>query len=47
MADSAGVLATIASGIQTRATSPWAAEWASELEAWHLVETLGVAPAAV
>ena len=31
----------------TRAASPWAAEWAGKLEAWHLAETLGVAPAAV
>ena len=47
VADIAGVLATVASGIQTRAASPWAAEWAGKLEAWHLAETLGVAPAAV
>ena len=47
MADNVGVLATVASGILTRATSSWAAEWAGKLEAWHLAEKLGVTPAAI
>ena len=47
MADAAGVLATVASGVMTRAASPWAAGWAGKLEAWRLAETLGIAPAAV
>ena len=46
-ADAAGVLATVASGVVTRAASPWAAEWADKLEAWRLAETLGVAPTVV
>ena len=29
VAYSAGVLASVASGVQTRAASPWAAEWAN------------------
>ena len=47
VADTTRVLATAASGVLTRAASPWAAEWAGKLEAWRLAETLGVAPAAV
>ena len=47
VADAAGVLATVASRVLTRAASPWAAKWAGKLEAWRLAETLGVAPAAV
>ena len=47
VADSTGVLATVASGFLTRAASPWAAEWAGNLEAWRLAETLGIAPAPV
>ena len=47
VADAAGVLATVASRVLTRASSPWAAEWAGKLEAWRLTVTLGVAPAAV
>ena len=47
VADAAGVLATVASGVMTRAASPWAAEWAGKLEAWRLAASLGVAPAAV
>ena len=47
VADITGVLATVALGVQTRAASPWAAEWAGKLEAWRLAETLGVAPAAI
>ena len=47
VADAAGILATVASGVMTRAASPRAAEWAGKLEAWRLAETLGIAPAAV
>ena len=47
VADTAGVLATIASGVLARVGSPWAAEWAGKLEAWCLAVTLGVAPWAV
>ena len=47
LADARGVLATAASGVVTRAASPWAAEWAGKLEAWRLAASLGVARAAV
>ena len=47
VADTRGVLATAASGVLTRTTSPWAAEWAGKLEAWRLTASLGVAFAAV
>ena len=47
VADAAGVIAIVVSGVLTRAASPWAAERAGKLEAWHLAETLGVAPPAV
>ena len=47
VADTAGVRATVASGVQTLAGGPWAAERTGKLEAWRLTETLGVAPAAV
>ena len=36
-----------ASGIQSQAASPWAADWANKLEARHLAASLGVAPEAV
>ena len=42
VADAAGVLATVASVILTRAASPWAAEWVGKLEAWRRAETLAV-----
>ena len=45
--DAAGVLATVASRIMTRAASTCPAEWACKLEAWRLAETLGVDPAAL
>ena len=47
MAYTAGVLATLASRVLKQAASPWAAEWAGKLEAWHLAEMLAMAPAAV
>ena len=47
VADSDRVLATVASGIQTRAASTWATEWAGKLEAGQVAKTLGVTPAAV
>ena len=47
VADTRRVLATAASGVQTQAASPWAAEWAGKLEARRLAAWLGVAPAAV
>ena len=47
VADAGAVLATVASGVMTRAASPWAATRAGKLEAWRLVATLGVAPMAV
>ena len=45
--DAQGVLATAASGHLTRAASPWAAEWAGKLEAWHFAASQEIAPAAV
>ena len=47
VADAARVLATIASGVLTRAASPCPGEWAGKLEAWRLAKTLVVVPAAV
>ena len=47
VADAAGVLAIVASGVLTPAASPWPVEWVGKLEAWRLAETLGVALAAV
>ena len=43
--DARGVLATAASGVLTRAASPWAAEWAGKVEAWRFAASLGVTPA--
>ena len=47
VAEAAGVLVTVTSGVMMRAASPCAAEWASKLEAWRLAASLRVAPAAV
>ena len=47
VADVAGLLANVASGVLLRAASHWAGEWARKLEAWHLADTLRIAPAAI
>ena len=36
-----GVLATVHSRVSTMLSSPWAAEWASTLDAWDLAASLG------